>query len=92
MRHSQRDILLCLAELMDTQLSSGWVNGQLARREALATEVNQQWQPNVAETLSGDEIYSNSSPNLLVVGNTSLYIYALTASQPAMGIHGAVCC
>ena len=32
----------------------------------------------VWETLSGDEIYSNGSPNLLVVGNDSLYIYALT--------------
>jgi hypothetical protein len=79
---SQRDIPLCLAEVLDTQLSAGWVNGQLAQREALASAVNQQWQPSVAETLSGDEIYSNGSPNLLVVGNESLYIYALTR-QPS---------
>jgi hypothetical protein len=82
---SQRDIPLCLAELLDTQLSSSWVNGQLAQREALASGVNQQWQPNVAETLSGDEIYSNGSPNLLVVGNTSLYIYALTRQPTCDG-------
>jgi hypothetical protein len=82
---SQRDIPLCLAELLDTQLSAGWVNGQLAQREALAAEVNQEWQPSVAETLSGDEIYSNGSPNLLVVGNTSLYIYALTRQPTCDG-------
>ena len=75
---SQRDIGLCLEELLDTRLSSSWVNGQLAQREALAAVINQQWQPSVAETLAGDEIYSNGSPNLLVVGNESLYIYALT--------------
>jgi hypothetical protein len=44
--------------------------------------VNEQWRPAVNETLSGDEIYSSDSPNLLVVGNDSLYIYALTR-QPA---------
>jgi len=82
---NQRDIPLCLAELLDTQLSSGWVNGQLAQREALASGVNQQWQPNVAETLSGDEIYSNGSPNLVVVGNTSLCIYALTCQPTCDG-------
>jgi hypothetical protein len=82
---SQRDIPLCLAELLDTQLSSSWVNGQLSQREALASQVNQQWHPNVAETMSGDEIYSNGSPNLLVVGNTSLYIYALTRQPTCDG-------
>jgi hypothetical protein len=48
----------------------------------MAARINQDWQPKVKETLSGDEIYSNGSPNLLVVGNESLYIYALTR-QPA---------
>lgn len=82
---SQRDIPLCLAELLDTPLSAGWVNGQLAQREALAAQINQQWQPGVAETLSGDELYSNGSPNLLVVGNESLYIYALTRQPTCDG-------
>lgn len=79
---SQRDISHCLAELLDTELSLGWVNAQLARLEEAAGQVNSQWRPQVAETVSGDEIYSNGSPNLLVVGNDSLYIYALTR-QPS---------
>jgi hypothetical protein len=79
---SQRDIPICLEEVLDTRLSSGWVNGQLARCETKAAEINQGWQPTVTETLSGDEIYSNGSPNLLVVGNDSLFIYALSR-QPS---------
>lgn len=79
---SQRDISHCLAELLDTELSLGWVNAQLAKLEEAAGQVNNQWRPQVAETVSGDEIYSNGSPNLLVVGNDSLYIYALTR-QPS---------
>jgi hypothetical protein len=39
----------------------------------------------VKETLSGDEIYSNGRPNLLVVGNDSLYIYALTRQPTCDG-------
>ena len=79
---SQRDIPICLEELLGTRRSSGWVNAQLAQREKVAAMINQDWQPMAEETLSGDEIYSNGSPNLLVVGNESLYIYALTR-QPA---------
>lgn len=79
---SQRDVGFCLAEMLDTHLSAAWVNGELSKREALAGKVNASWQPSVTETLSGDEIYSNGSPNLLVVGNDSLYIYALTR-QPS---------
>lgn len=75
---SQRDIPFCLTELLDTALSPGWVNAELAKAEETAGQVNGRWQPQVAETLSGDELYSNGSPNLLVVGNDSLYIYALT--------------
>jgi hypothetical protein len=75
---SQRDVSFCLEELLDTTLSPSWVNAELAQVETTAGLVNAQWQPAVAETLSGDEIYSNGSPNLLVVGNDSLYIYALT--------------
>ena len=79
---SQRDAVNCLAEMLDTRLSPSWVNAELAKAEKAATVVNERWQPAVDETLSGDEIYSNGAPNLLVVGNDSLYIYALTR-QPA---------
>jgi hypothetical protein len=79
---SQRDIPICLEELLGTRRSSSWVNAQLAQREKVAAMINQEWQPRAEETLSGDEIYSNGSPNLLVVGNESLYIYALNR-QPA---------
>ena len=71
---SQRDIPICMEEVLDTRLLSGWVNGQLAKRETKAAEINQGWQPSLEETLSGDEIYSNGSPNLLVVGNEKLFV------------------
>jgi hypothetical protein len=81
---SQRDISVCLTELLDTDLSPSWVNGQLAWIEAAAGRINAAWRPVAEETLSGDEIYSSGDPNLLVVGNESLYIYALTR-QPECG-------
>jgi hypothetical protein len=74
---SQRDIPVCLEEMLDKSISSSWINAQLAQREAMAASVNQKWKPEINETLSGDEIYSNGSPNLLVMGNDSLYIYTL---------------
>jgi len=79
---SQRDIGLCLEEMLDTRLSPAWVNAKLSKLEAVAAMVNASWHPMVSETFSGDEIYSNGLANLLVVGNDSLYIYAL-ARQPA---------
>jgi hypothetical protein len=82
---SQRDTAGCLAEMLDTRLSPSWVNGELARMEKAAVAVNEHWQPAVNETLSGDEIYSNGAPNLLVVGNDSLYIYALTRQSVSDG-------
>lgn len=75
---SQRDVSVCLEELLDGKVSPGWVNAQVAKAEEKAAAVNKRWQPAVDETLSGDEIYSNGCPNLLVVGNDSLYLYALT--------------
>jgi hypothetical protein len=78
---SQRDVGVCLAELLDTKPSLGWVNGVLAEVESAAAAVNQRWQPQIGETLAGDELYANGQPNLLVVGNDSLYIYALS-QQP----------
>jgi hypothetical protein len=74
---SQRDISFCLEELLDTEPSPAWVNAQLANLEEAACQVNNQWQPQAAETPSGDELYSNRSPGLLLIGNDSLHIYAL---------------
>lgn len=82
---SQRGIARCLAEMLDTALSPSWVNGELAQVEAAATTVNASWQPAVNETLAGDEIYANGLPNLLLVGNDSLYIYALTRQAACDG-------
>lgn len=82
---SQRGIAGCLAELLDTRLSPSWVNRELAKLETMAAVVNEGWQPAVGETLAGDEIYSNGQPNLLVVGNDSLYIYALTRQTECDG-------
>lgn len=82
---SQRGVCVCLEELLDTRTSPGWVNAELAKVEQVATVQNERWQPAVKETLSGDEIYSNDCPNLLVVGNDSLYIYALTRQPTCDG-------
>jgi hypothetical protein len=82
---SQRDVGVCLAELLDTEPSLGWVNGVLAEVETAAAAVNQSWQPQSGETLAGDELYANGQPNLLVVGNDSLYIYALSRQPDCDG-------
>ena len=82
---SQRGVSFCLEELLDTKMSLGLVNAELAKVEQAAVVQNERWQPAVNETLSGDEIYSNDCPNLLVVGNDSLYIYALTRQPTCDG-------
>lgn len=82
---SQRDVTMCIAEMLDTPISLGWVNGELSDLEAQAQQVNDHLQPAGNETLSGDEIFSNGLPNLLVVGNESLYIYALTRQDERDG-------
>jgi len=82
---SQWDIPLCLTELLDTRVSPSWVNAELAKVEPVAARLNAQWRPAVSELLSGDEIYSNGWPNLLVVGNDSLFIYALTRQPECDG-------
>jgi len=82
---SQRDVRVCLAELLDTKPSLGWVNGVLEEVENAAAAINQCWQPQMGETLAGDEIYANGQPNLLVVGNDSLYIYALSRQPDCDG-------
>jgi hypothetical protein len=82
---SQRDVSECLAELLDTRVSPSWVNAELAQQEAAAAVVNARWRPSVGESLSGDEIYSNGLPNLMLVGNDSLYVYALTRQPTCDG-------
>ena len=57
---------MCLSELLDTPVSASWVNAELAKVEPIAAQLNAQWRPAVGEVLSGDEIYSNGWPNLLV--------------------------
>lgn len=82
---SQRKVVDCLAEMLDTSVSLGWVNGRIGELEAAAAVWNQHQQPNNGESLSGDEIYANGQPNLLVVGNDSLYIYALSRQSSCDG-------
>jgi hypothetical protein len=82
---SQRDIGKCCDALLDTSVSAAWVNAELAKREVMAAQVNLSWKPSNHETLSGDEIYSNGSPNLMVIGNDTLYIYALTRQPTCDG-------
>lgn len=75
---SQRGTQKCLAEGLDVNVSLGWVNQTLSTAEAAAARVTEGWQPHRQESLSGDEIYSQGKPNLLVVGNESMYVYELT--------------
>ena len=82
---SQRRVQTCLAELFDRSVSLGWVNSELARFEAAAQQTNECLEPKGKENLSGDEIFSNGGPNLLLVGNESLYIYALTRQDERDG-------
>ena len=82
---SQRGVQACLAEMLDTSVSLGWVNGELAHLEAKAEEANGQFKPRGGETLAGDEIFSNGLPNLVVVGNESLYLYALSRQEERDG-------
>lgn len=79
---SQRDVAFCLAEVLDTTVSVGWLHAALTQFEQAAATHNAAWQPTYAEILAGDELFSHGAPNLLVVGNDSLYIYALSR-QPS---------
>ena len=82
---SQRDIACCLAELLDTPVSVGWLHAALTQAEHAAADQNAAWQPSIGESLAGDELFSNGAPNLLVVGNDSLYIYTLTRQPTCDG-------
>jgi hypothetical protein len=75
---SERDMPDCLAQILFVQPSLSWVSARLGELAAQAAVVNAHWAPAIGEGLAGDEIFSQGQPNLLVVGNDSLYIYALT--------------
>lgn len=75
---SERDMSECLEQTLFVRPSLGWVSARLSELAAQATRVNAQWAPAIGEGQAGDEIYSQGQPNLLVVGNDSLYLYALT--------------
>lgn len=82
---SQRNMVVCLEELLDTKISLGWVNGRLSELESASAIWNKQQTPSTGESLSGDELYANGLPNLLVVGNESLYIYNLSQEEHCDG-------
>lgn len=82
---SQRDIVGCLAEVLDSNVSVGWLHATLAHVEYAAAVQNAAWQPTCGETLAGDELFSHGAPNLLVIGNDSLFIYALTRQPTCDG-------
>ncbi len=82
---SQRNVVDCVAEMLDTSVSLGWVNGRIAELEKEAASWNQHEQPDIGESLSGDELYANGQPNLMVIGNKSLYIYALSRQASCDG-------
>jgi hypothetical protein len=79
---SQRKTQYCLDQMLGTHPALGWVSERLSELAGRAAQVNARWSPDIGEGLAGDEIYSHGQPNLLVVGNDSLFIYALTR-QPS---------
>jgi len=82
---SQRGTQKCLSEGLDVKLSLGWVNKTLQEAERNAAMVNDAQKPTKIESLSGDEIYSQGQPNLLLVGNESMYVYELTRQSDCTG-------
>jgi hypothetical protein len=75
---SERDTPECLDQMLRSRPALGWVSARLTEMAQRAQAQNARWAPAIGEGLAGDEIYSQGQPNLLVVGNDSLYIYALT--------------
>ncbi len=82
---SQRDVAHCLGEMLDTPVSTGWLQTALTQLEQAAATLNAGWRPACGETLAGDELFSHGAPNLLVIGNDSLFIYALTRQPTCDG-------
>ncbi len=75
---SERDIPACLEQMLCSRPAVAWVSARLGELAAQAAVVNAQWRPATGEGLAADEIFSQGQPNLLVVGNDSLYVYALS--------------
>src|SRR5206468_2074554 len=79
---SQRDVGTLVADLFERPLALGTVNATLTAYEARAAACNAAWQPAIQEGLAADELFAQGQPHLLIVGNDSLFIYALS-QQPA---------
>jgi hypothetical protein len=79
---TRRKTQYCMEQMLHHRPALGWVSERLGELAEQAAQRNAAWEPIIREGLSGDEIFSNGKPNLMVVGNESLYIYALTR-QPA---------
>ena len=77
-RVCERAMPECLDQMLRSRPALGWVSAQLTELAQQAQAQSTRWSPAIGEGLAGDEIYSQGQPNLLVVGNDSLYIYALT--------------
>lgn len=82
---SERDMPECLEQMLWSHPALGWVSARLKELAQQARAQNACWTPAIGEGLAGDEIYSQGQPNLLVVGNDSLYIYALTRQSQRDG-------
>lgn len=78
---AERKIGECLVQILGYKASLGWISRCVSELERRAREVNARWQSAIQESLAADEIYCQGVPNLLVVGNESLYIYALTQQK-----------
>ncbi len=71
---SQRDTQLLLAEVLDTQRSTGYVAQVLAQAEHLAAARNGELQLPLAGLLAADELFLHAQPILGVVQPASLFI------------------
>jgi hypothetical protein len=78
---SQRDVCAILTDVLEAPVSLGTVNATLSTYEARAARLNAAWHPAIDEGLAADELFADDQPHLLIVGNDSLFIYALT-QQP----------
>lgn len=82
---SQRDTLLVLDEVLDTQRSLGYVAGVLAQAEALAARRNAELRPTLDGLLAADEIFLHSQPILGVIHPASMFLVSLTLTTQRDG-------
>src|SRR5262245_8947650 len=82
---SQRDVAVCLAELLDTSVSVGWLHTALAQLEQAAAAQNAAWQPAIGEALAGDDLCSTPLASLLLGGEVPLCVDALACRPVCRG-------